>query len=158
MSLQKEYESYLAHYGVPGMKWGVRKEQASTYKDSQVKRDISMYGKSGARKINKYMLKGDTYQTARHKMGHKRYKQASVRKAVGGILNVIGGLGVWGYNIGRLMDLTGKSPNPTYSAKTGKKIDIAKTAGLVGSILSNIGGYALYKSASKDKQKYSEYR
>lgn len=25
MSLQKEYEVYLAHYGVPGMKWGIRK-------------------------------------------------------------------------------------------------------------------------------------
>lgn len=26
MSLQKDYESYLMHYGVKGMKWGVRKE------------------------------------------------------------------------------------------------------------------------------------
>lgn len=25
MSLQKEYETYLAHHGVKGMKWGIRK-------------------------------------------------------------------------------------------------------------------------------------
>lgn len=29
MSLQNEYESYLAHYGVPGMKWGIRKANAA---------------------------------------------------------------------------------------------------------------------------------
>lgn len=40
MSLQKEYESYLAHHGVPGMKWGIRKE--AERKQKKKKRGIKV--------------------------------------------------------------------------------------------------------------------
>lgn len=65
--MELTYESYLAHYGVKGMKWGVRKDQYREYKDKDatkstdnfIKRrhsELNMYryfSKGGAMKIDK---------------------------------------------------------------------------------------------------------
>lgn len=59
-----DYEDYLEHYGVKGMKWGKRKRN-SNYSDDQMKRDSQVYGKRGAKRINKNMNKGDSVSTAR---------------------------------------------------------------------------------------------
>ena len=59
-----EYEDYLEHYGVKGMKWGKRKRNPN-YSDDQMKRDSQVYGKRGAKRINKNMNKGDSVSTAR---------------------------------------------------------------------------------------------
>ena len=58
------YDDYLAHYGVKGMKWGKRKRNPN-YSDDQMKRDSQVYGKRGAKRINKNMNKGDSVSTAR---------------------------------------------------------------------------------------------
>mgnify|MGYP003396823346 CR=1 FL=1 len=50
--------------GVKGMKWGVRNANPG-YSEQQQKRDVQVYGKRGAKRVNKAMNKGDQISTAR---------------------------------------------------------------------------------------------
>lgn len=58
-----EEDLYLAHYGVKGMKWGVRKKQAKLYQrqlndlDKEAAENISRYMRY-SEKTNKYLRKG----------------------------------------------------------------------------------------------------
>lgn len=64
------HSDFLAHYGVPGMKWGHRKGPSTLdrYKkhkktEKQYNEDLALYGKKGAKRIaddmdNKITLKG----------------------------------------------------------------------------------------------------
>lgn len=58
----------LYHYGVKGMKWGIRRStpRASNYSERQRTRDRKLYGRGAERRINKRMLKGEGIQSARH--------------------------------------------------------------------------------------------
>ena len=60
------YDDYLAHYGVKGMKWGVRKERRNEgYSENQRARDKELYGKRGVKRINSNLNKGYSISTAR---------------------------------------------------------------------------------------------
>lgn len=102
MSFQKEYENYLvhsgiiseeelAHYGVPGMKWGVRK---STYKklNRNQKRALKAYAQAGALNAGTYTkfskLKG-TPKASRSKSRLKLQAKVKARleKAIGEKIN-----------------------------------------------------------------------
>lgn len=54
----------LVHYGVKGMKWGVRKANPD-YNPSQRAYDKKNYGRGGVRRINKRMNRGSDLQKAR---------------------------------------------------------------------------------------------
>jgi hypothetical protein len=64
--------SELAHYGVKGMHWGVRKApRAAGYTDKQRRKDRVDFGVLAPRRINKKMLKGKTLEEA-HKAERRR--------------------------------------------------------------------------------------
>lgn len=86
MSLQKEYESYLAHYGVPGMKWGVRKEQYKSMTRMQKKslKALGEYAQSYNRH-QKRLAKGKKL-SARQIRQDEAYK--SVKKGLERVLKV----------------------------------------------------------------------
>ena len=75
----------LVHYGVKGMKWGVRKDKdrslSSGYSRGQYNYDAGKYGKRGAERINQSMKKGDSLQKARD-TEHARWKKNATRKNV----------------------------------------------------------------------------
>lgn len=63
------YNNYLAHYGVKGMKWGVRRERRNTYNknytERQRKQDRAIYGGRAERRINRRMNEGYGVKGAR---------------------------------------------------------------------------------------------
>ena len=93
---------YLQHYGVKGMKWGVRKNRAKNldYSDQQRKRDKQTYGSRGVKRINKAMNKGDRISVARGSektrrdkvMGRNKYVRQGGKLAGGAAGAVIGGV------------------------------------------------------------------
>lgn len=80
----RDYSNELYHHGVLGMRWGKRKtpeKQNSSYSSKQQKRDIALYGKKGAKRINREMNKGNSVQGARH-YEVKRQENAQNRKRI----------------------------------------------------------------------------
>ena len=71
--------AYLMHHGIKGQRWGVRRFQnedgsytsagkrrrAEKYSDEQYNRDKRVYGRFGANRINRRMLKGESISSAR---------------------------------------------------------------------------------------------
>ena len=73
MEIEMSEEDYIMHYGVKGMKWGVRKKRKSldykrnrnkNYSDSYYRKDKYLYGKGVTKRINKRMNKGMTHLEA----------------------------------------------------------------------------------------------
>ena len=63
----------LAHYGVKGMKWGVRRARKTSsssrnksYTEKQRKNDRAFYGAKGERRVNRNLNKGYGLRGARH--------------------------------------------------------------------------------------------
>lgn len=60
-------EEELAHFGVKGMKWGVRKapeQQNRRYGAEKRESDQRHYGKGGVKRINRRLNKGQSYRKA----------------------------------------------------------------------------------------------
>lgn len=76
----------LYHYGVKGMKWGIRKKRESSsfhnknYTDKQRKNDRAFYGKRGEKRINKKLNEGYGLRGARH-FEVERKERAAKRKS-----------------------------------------------------------------------------
>lgn len=94
----EDADDFLAHYGVLGMRWGVRKSRNAPnpdYNSNQRKRDRQVYGRRGERRINRALNRGDSISVARgdektrrdRVMGRNKY----VRQ-VGKVAGVVGGV------------------------------------------------------------------
>ena len=90
---------YLIHYGVKGMKWGVRHDNPN-YSSEQRKRDKSVYGRGGVRRINRSMNKGHSISSARSKEAARIYRVRRTAVAAGKIGSIVGGVGgaIGGYH------------------------------------------------------------
>lgn len=92
---------YLIHSGIKGQKWGIRRYQyedgslteegkkrygqqlRTRYNDKTYKKDIRMYGKNTANKINNKILKGYTQSEAAYEVGNKKQKIGKGLKIAG---------------------------------------------------------------------------
>lgn len=73
----------LYHYGVKGMKWGVRKKSSSVnknYTSKQRKQDRAFYGKGGEKRINKKLNEGHSLRGARHYEVKRKERQEKVQR------------------------------------------------------------------------------
>jgi hypothetical protein len=73
----------LAHFGVKGMKWGVRNvERAAGYTDSQRDADAKKYGKRAPGRVDKRVAKGKTLADARaYNQNYRRNKRLMITGA-----------------------------------------------------------------------------
>lgn len=101
--------SELAHYGVKGMKWGVRKSEStandtpnSRYSQRKRSLDREVYGAKGEMRINRRMNAGKTHKQAeRREFGRRLARSLAISGATSAII---------------IMDLYGKNP-ATYTAQ-----------------------------------------
>lgn len=97
------YNDELYHYGVKGMKWGVRKDRGllpgsqtwnQNYSEKQRTRDEAVYGRGGVKRINKSLNKGQTISGARSIEADRintARRKARVAGQVGNTAGKIGG-------------------------------------------------------------------
>lgn len=96
----------LYHYGVKGMKWGVRRkrnEHNKNYTDKQRKNDRALYGNRAEKRINRKLNEGYGLRGARHfeverkERSEKRKKTAKrAVKAIGSAAVTVGS--AWAYD------------------------------------------------------------
>ena len=98
----------LAHHGVKGMKWGVRKDgkpqgflygargkrnaRNPNYSEKQRRRDEGIYGRRGVKRINRRLNQGDSITTARGSEVSRRNRVAKKSRRVRTTGGVVGGL------------------------------------------------------------------
>lgn len=75
----------LCHYGVKGMKWGIRRKRKTrneNYSDKQRKNDRALYGDRSEKRINKKLNEGYGLRGARHfEVERKERKEKTKRVA-----------------------------------------------------------------------------
>lgn len=142
----------LYHYGVLGMKWGVRKDrnkQNPGYEQYQRLRDSKVYGRGGVRRINRSMNDGFSISGARS-LEASRVNKAR-RRAKG--MRIIGGAagGVGAYFVGQYLHSKGMLPAGSAA------LPISFGIGAMGSMLGQYGGQSvgmLLSGYSPNKYRY----
>lgn len=162
----------LYHYGVKGMKWGVRKSKSKTsnynknYSSKQRKRDQSVYSKGAVRRINKRMNKGESISSARSKEASRinstrsaaRYAGTAGR-VIGTAAGAIGGAILSNLGMKKLSSITKsvdlsavlQNPNIRYAVAGSIGLGVSKASGQAGADASRA---AVMKSRGYSAKKY----
>lgn len=84
-------DQYLAHFGVKGMRWGVRKKKPVLLNTKADERDIKLYGRRGAKRIkNRIVNKG----MSRSKAQNREIGRSIALAPIKGLAAATAGLGV----------------------------------------------------------------
>lgn len=96
--------NYISHHGIKGMKWGVRRfqnkdgsltpEGQKRYSDEQYRRDEQVYGRLGARRIQRDVEKRGESVSGARSVEARRLKSARTRAQIGGQVGAGVGAGV----------------------------------------------------------------
>lgn len=71
----------LQHYGVKGMRWGVRRNRVNkNYSAKQRKQDRAFYGKGGEKRINRKLNEGHGLRGARHYEAERKERNERIQK------------------------------------------------------------------------------
>lgn len=74
-------DNELMHYGVKGMRWGVRRNPVNkAYTAKQRKQDRAFYGQGGEKRINKKLNEGHGLRGARHYEAERKERNEKIQK------------------------------------------------------------------------------
>lgn len=78
----------IYHYGIKGMRWGVRKSEPDNpgYSSKQRNRDRSFYGKSAVKRINRQMNQGVSLMDARRSELNRKHRIEKGKRKVKKVL------------------------------------------------------------------------
>ena len=79
----------LAHYGVKGMKWGIRRRRNENYTDKQRKQDRAIYGRGAERRVNKRMNQGYGVKGARAYEADRRQRKEKRKQTARQVLRPV---------------------------------------------------------------------
>lgn len=90
----------LYHYGVKGMRWGVRRNRVNKdYSAKQRKQDRAFYGKGGEKRINRKLNEGHGLRGARHYEAERKERneklQKKLRKGAKKVTNAMATVGTY---------------------------------------------------------------
>lgn len=99
-------DNELYHYGVKGMKWGVRRkrnEHNKNYTDRQRKNDRALYGNRAEKRINRKLNEGYGLRGARHFEVERKARSEKRKKTAKKAVKAIGSAAVtvgsaWAYD------------------------------------------------------------
>ena len=148
----------LYHFGVKGMKWGVRKDPDNAhYLTGERRIDKSLYGIRGVKRINRRMNQGVSLNDARAIESRRLVKARRRAKQIGAIAGTIGG--VAGYMVGshyankingKIKDATGLGSwitkgNPGSNASFFNKVKYAGSVGAKSVLYDQLIGRHPYR-------------
>ena len=150
---------YLMHHGILGMHWGVRRYQNQDgsltdagkvrYSSDQRRRDERVYGRGGAKRIERRIEKGDSISGARSAESDRIYstrRRAQVAGQIGSTIGSIGGAigGLVGSKaVNNLLTQYGGDIFQDPSVKLAVSSAVSIGASAVGSSLGRTGGRAV---------------
>ena len=81
-----DLDAFLTHYGVKGMRWGIRKAQHPSYSDDQVGADRKRFGDRGAKRINSRLIAGKTHEQAVRSEKRRKIVKTAALVLYGGLV------------------------------------------------------------------------
>lgn len=159
----------LTHWGIKGQKWGIRRYQnedgtlteegkkryrvdgdGPSYSDQQYKRDVDVYGKSGANRINRQMIEGASVSGARSKEAERIESFRKGARVAGHIGSTIGSVGgaLGGYILGKkvvpkiVQKMMGANYNKEVAGMLGAA-GVGMAVSATGKVLGKIGGESI---------------
>lgn len=162
------YESYLAHHGIKGQRWGVRRFQNEdgtytakgrnrrneNYSDKQYGRDKQVYGTLGARRINRNMNKGDMISTARSKEAERINKFREAGKYAGKVSSVAVGVATY-LGTDKIKSILNKKTNYKYDKLLGNNSPYAPIIDLGAASIAASMSYKLGQGVTMATGGYS---
>ena len=133
-----DYPPYLAHYGVKGMKWGIRRYQ--DFRKGGVHRNISKY--------NTHQLEGYYDANQRYKRSKKALKAKRRKRQIT----------MEGYSFGKYKFKKNRRRAKADVRRAGREeyfSNVSRGRGIAGSILLTVGGHKLFRYSNAKMTDYA---